>query len=558
MMYKEIFLINHVYVIHPHRRVPTKLCPRDEIAHPSKLLEVVMPSTRTWREFRLQENVLYSMRVEYDRRFADDLTASHLYVLTDNASISMFADAHSVGWDNEEDMLQFLEKYAHAPFAVTAPVFRLETDMNTPDIYYSVPIHTVQAPAYLALGNVVELRDLVNTRCYTVCNGLTLFLAMVRSCQWSGKIAWRALQQWRRLHPDAQENPPPLSDTWNMLYTNHPVPMIAEFPAYYGTMHPPLPNCFLPLLDEEGATPLSQFVDDTDPEEALCLFATPMTSMFPYFHKRLFNHYNPDFVRTDSTLPMFETPFGTDHDDSQFVDIEGFFIAMLRSKRAWRWWERHGALYMRRAYEANGENESFLMYCFQVLFYLYERPYYDIRYSRSRVHAMWNLILVTFDVPAREIKLFLQTMVVRNLIYEEFNIRRWHPTFPIAFLVDIMNIYRDRIDWFDVHKNRIFTTHSYEHNAVIALFAPYLTLDNEEENEYILHCSLYQLLKLDRVGFRFITRVFDRRMADRLHCVQEMFGLKKSKPTVDFPEQGAYEVGTIMMEFFRNQRGQLI
>ena len=80
MLYKEIFLMNHVYVIHPHKRIPTKLCPRDEVAHPSKLLDAVLSSTRTWREFRLQNAPLYYTRIEYDRRFAEDLTSSHLYV----------------------------------------------------------------------------------------------------------------------------------------------------------------------------------------------------------------------------------------------------------------------------------------------------------------------------------------------------------------------------------------------------------------------------------------------------------------------------------------------
>jgi hypothetical protein len=130
--------------------------------------------------------------------------------------------------------------------------------------------------------------------------------------------------------------------------------------------------------------------------------------------------------------------------------------------------------------------------------------------------------------------------------------------FPIAFLVDIINIYKDRIDWFGVHKNRICMTHRYEHNTMISIFAPYLTLDNEENNEYILKCSLYQLFKLDRVGLQFVNSVLDRQIANKLHCIQEMFGLKNSLPTMDFPEQGAYEVGTIMIDFFRTKRGQLI
>lgn len=545
--------MNHVYVVHPHRRVPIKLCPRDEVAHPSKLMDVVRATQRTWREININAGTMYYMRFEYDQRFYSNLVSSHFYVLTDSASISMFTDAARVAWDDEQDMYEFLEKHGSTMFAITSPVFRLETSHPGNDIYYSIPIDVNHTPLYMTPGNMVELRDMINSRCYTVCNGFTLFLAMVRGRGWSGKVAWYALQRWREVQTNIHQG-----DVWHNLHIDHPVPMISDFPAYYATMNPPVPFRFMSLLDREDGMPLSQFVEEVDEDTTSCVYATPMTSMFPYFHKSLFHYYNPKFYVSDDRLPMFETPFGTDENDEQLVDIEGFFIAMLRSKRAWKWWKQNGVLYMRRAYEMNGSSIGFLMYCFQVLFYLYRRPYYDVSYSHSRVRSMWILLIELFDISPHDMKLFLQVSIVRGAIYRHFGIQRWHPSFPISFLVDVLDIYKDRIDWFSVHNSRIFTTHTYDHTVMGAIFAPYLTLQNEHTNEYQLRCSMYQLLKFDRIGLQFIYSIFDRRTSNKISCIRELFGLKNNFPVLDFPEQGAYEVGNILMDYLRDHRDHLI
>jgi len=549
MKYKEVFLMNHVYVAHPHRRVPVKLCPRDEVAHPSKLIDVVRANQRTWREININAGTLYHMRFEYDKRFYRDLVSSHFYVLTDSESICMFTDAARVSWDDEQDMFEFLERHGSTMFAITSPVFRLETSLHRNDIYYSIPVHVNNDPVYLAPDNVVELRDMINSRCYTVCNGFTLFLAMVRGRGWSGKVAWYALQRWTEVQPDIQQG-----SVWHNLHVSHPVPMIGDFPAYYATMNPPLPFRFMCLLDREDALPSSQFVEQINENSAMCLYSTPITSMFPYFHKSIFHYYNPRFHVSDDTLPLFETPFGTDENDEQLVDIEGFFIAMLRSKRAWKWWKQNGALYMRHAYQINGNSIGFLMYCFQVLFYLYKRPYYDISYSHSRVRSIWVLLIELFDVSPQDMKLFLQINIVRSTIYKHFNIRRWHPSFPISFLVDVFNIYKSRIDWFDTHTSRVYTTNTYDPRIMGAIFAPYLMLQNEQTNEYLLKCSIYQLLKFSRTGLQFIESILDKRITNKIHCIQELFGLKNNPPVLDFPEQGAYEVGNVLMDYLRTHR----
>jgi hypothetical protein len=52
--------------------------------------------------------------------------------------------------------------------------------------------------------------------------------------------------------------------------------------------------------------------------------------------------------------------------------------------------------------------------------------------------------------------------------------------------------------------------------------------------------------------------VIDKRTAKKLLCVQELFGLKKERPLVDLPEQEAYVVGTVLMDYLQNHRDSIM
>jgi hypothetical protein len=555
MMYKEIFLMNHVYVVHPHKRVPTKLCPRDEVAHPAKLLEAVLRPSRAWRELHIYNSTLYHMRVEYNKRFDTDLVSSHLYVLVDNESMPMFADARLIPRDDEREMLQFLRKYGETIFAVTSPVFRVETDET--DVYYSIPVHVFHVPMYPTPGNQLELRDMIHLRCYTLCNGLTLLLAMVRMRHLKAGAAMRAIRTWY-ITRGYETFHSAMSPVWQNMCVSHHIPMIADFPSYYATMHPPLPPMFYSLLDTKNDIPLSQWVDENDPEDDVCLYASPITAMFPYLHKPVMDYYNPcDFAFSGNSV-MFQPPFEIEPQDEQLIDVEGLFIGVLRSRHGWRWWKTNGVSYLKSAFDVNKRSFGFIMYCFQILFHMYHTPYYGIRYTRSKVRTIWRLILREFNMSPSNMRLFINIVVVRSIVYRAFGSNRWHPVFPISFLVDVMDFYRDRISWFSKHRSRVYTSNSYNPDEVVALFSPYMEFRSVGDNDYILDCSLYQLLRMDNIGAIFVRKVIDKRVAKKLLCVQELFGLKKERPLVDLPEQEAYVVGTVLMDYLQNHRDSIM
>lgn len=545
--------MNQAYIVHPLHRAPVKLCPRDEVAHPEKLVKIVRKHRRNWREIRIYDHMCYYIRGEYDRTFYQDVSSSHFYVLTDASSIFMFSDAESVGADDGNQMLEFLKKHAFTPFVITTPVLRLDTGTNAPDLHYSVPISHFHAPIYMSTGNTLELRDMIHSMCYTQCNGLILFLAMVRGHYWVPKVAYHALKEWNASGPIAAD----LTPLWQDLSTTHPVPMIADFPCYYATMNPPVPMKFMDLLYDEDTIPITQYVDDTDPEGPTCIYASPRTAMMPYLNKAVIDYYHPDLLYSN-TNTMWAPPFDLEEEDIHMVDMEGMFLAILRSRRAWGWWKIYGPHCLRQASHTNQHTCNFAMHCLRILFYLYERPYPGMRYTRSRIRSIWNLVLEVLDISASDMRLLLSIISVRSLIYHKFGIYRWNPVFPVGFLVDVMNRYQDELDWFKVQNNHVYTKNLYDPTAIINLFSPYIQLMYRAKNEYYLTCSLHQLLSIEHTGAIFVKNVLEKRVAQKLLCMEKIFGLKKNPSILPVSEQCAYEVGTIMMDYFRTHRNELI
>lgn len=579
MKYQEFFVMNHVYVVHPGKRTPDRLCPRDEVAHPSKLASAVTSVLRHWRSIVVNGHEMFYLRIEYDRQFYEDVSSSHMYVAVDPRSgASVFSDAASVSRDSCTDMYNFLKKHHSSQFMATSPVFELKmTNPQAPNIYYSIPVSDTQYPVYIVPGVVVEVHDLINQRCYTVCNGLTLFLAMVRARAWDTRPALEAIRMWRSEMEGCISEAADTSGVWQGLYTDHPIPMIADFPEYYATMYPPAPCSFYRHVAVEDSVPLSQYIDDTDApsddSEATnaatdaatagitCVYATPITSMFPYFNRSTFRYYNRTFGFSDQTPTVFDTPYELEEGDHQLLDIEGMFVSILRSRRAWRWWKRFGHVYLRQAWAAEGKTLGFSVYCYQVLFHLYDTPLYGIRYSRAKVRAIWSMALVLFDTHPADMKVFMNILYVKNIIYENFNINRWHPMPPVAFMKDLLGHYRGSIGWFATQKNKIFTTHTYDRATLMRVFAPYIQVYEEKENVFSLSCSLYQLIKLDTRGSAFARSVLDRNMAQKLLCINRIFAMNTAadtRPLVDIGEHNAYEVGTLLTEYLKSHRGDLI
>lgn len=581
MKYHEIFLMNQIYVTHPTIRIPPRLCPRDEISHPNKIIDIIFMPQQRWRAIEINQRNVQYRRIEYDKEFYDDISSSHLYVISEKLLI--FEDARRVDTHSSEDMLSYLSKHHSNMFVITCPVFRFFRNSQQLDTYYSIPVNVLNNQVFIEMGTILELRNLIDTQCYTVCNGLTIFLAMVRGGVWSPKEAGIALKKWvsmnnQQLFTDADDI---FDELWQYLYTIHPVPMIANFPAYYATMYPPVPCSFFTHLKIEDSIPLSQFIQDIDGNNVKCLYASPITSMFPYFNKSIFDYYNPKFLDHDTNDEniLFQTPFELDYEDLQQLDIEGFIIGIIRSRRAWKWWKQNGPVYLRKIWDLNNSSHSFFNHFLQILFYLYDRPYKNIKYSKSRIRSIWNMALIVFNISHFDIYMCIATNVIKKTVYNTFNVTRLFKNMPMSFLIDVFTYYHDinndinnninknKIEWFCNHKYKLYTHH--DTNVMLAAFAPFIHLNdepdepdeilNDNDHEYILTCSIYNLLKLDPDYNLFIKHIIDKRIAKKILCIDKIFGLQQDESTVlNISDSNAYVIGMIFKDYLQSHRENLI
>ena len=552
MKYQEIFLMNHTYVNYPNQRIPTRLCHRDEIAHPNKILDIVFSRNQKWRKTKINEYPLRYKRIEYNHCFMENISSSHFYVIGEDTGV--FKDAKKVRENSVDDMITYLCKHQNTLFVITSPVFQFDGEQGINRLLFSIPVSTNQAP-FITTGTNIRIRDLIEEQCYSICNGLTIFLAMVRSKKWNTQDALIAIYKWRKYYVDDNVE---MSEIWQFLHTSHPIPMIADFPMYYATMNPIVPVTFYKYLHADGTIPLSQFVDDTNQENEKCYYASPITSMFPYLNRSIISYYNDKFS-CDTLSFMINTPFSIEEEDYQYVDLEGLLISVLRSRRAWKWWKQNGVQYFKKLWELNSGSYTFFDYCLKVLFYLYSMPYKKIQYPYWRIRAIWNTMMDVYGICSIDISMFLTIHLVKTIVYTAFNITRINPPIPVSFMLDILKRYGSTIKFFDSHKYKLYTHH--DRNIMINIFSPYITLVNNGTNEYSLHCSLYQLLSLDLYYKKhMVNHIIDKRISMKLLYIDKLFGLKIDKKNIlnIMDDNDAYRVGIIMKEYIRENRSLLI
>lgn len=572
MKYQECFLMNQIYVAHPRERLPMKLCQRDEIADPEKLMKVIFTPGQLWRLIKINNHDTYYTRCVYDKRFYKDVHTSQFYIVTDN--ISLFDDIRNIN-DNPLRIYEFLMKHSSTLFMITVPVFHNNTTS------YSISVDHTQTPIFLQHNNysIQQLIQLINEQCYTICNGLTLFLAMVRANVLSYRNALIALRDWYNNENDDSDNNTNSIETnmnglWDFLYINHPIPMIADFPIYYASMYPIIPTAFYEYLEQEDVVPLSQFIHESDNDVEQCTYASPITAMFPYFNREVIHYFHPNF--TNNPASLLQVPFEfEENEDTQKIDIEGLLIGVLRSRHAWRWWKKNGVAYLRMIKDSHAEKFPFICYCFQMLFYLYTKPYHNIRYSRTRVRSIWNMMLAVFEIPVNDIQLFLILHIIKSVIHRHNDVLQyWNPSPPISFMLDLMKYYGHTFNIFHKQKYKIYSMTNADVFALI--FAPFITsmqsitIENTEQADadniaiedqqwnYRFSCSLYQLLKIDG-DFNHFVNILNKRIAKKLLCIEKFFGMKQDKrPLASIHENTAYQIGFVFKEYLRDHRNILV
>lgn len=358
---------------------PSSLCLREEIAAPDKLVHVLMNGDA-------------------------DASGYHSYPCTypehpfrrlgfyTQGGVSMFRNFHRMPF-NEWFILHW-----HTYFMITAPVFVDDTSIWT--VSCCPPLRIVDLVN--SMSHDFRLTSMRLSNCYTICNGLTVAIALHRTGRITSHELLAAVDTLHGLIA-------PFDDTWLDHYIHRNIPMVADLPEYYAVRgsHVSVLHRFFGMHTPGNMHLLENPV--------YAIYTNPFSAMFP--HLTVANaKFALDIQRwTDDIYGQCRPDF--------YGLYRGIFTAGCR---VWRWWRVAGPDIVEHAYrQYNLRFGRFLMATLPPIFHMYNT--YPDRRRQHRMVVCWRDII---RIVGRE---RVGTWLRHHLTNPS------HHPIPLAFLMDVLD-----------------------------------------------------------------------------------------------------------------------
>lgn len=341
-----LHLINTVYVRSPsdsgHGQIES--CEPHEIAHPDKLAKITEYAHRSshdsWRDTQFGKAAF----IPWCSSFQCGATSKGFYVIT--TSSEMFAyDVKNHDW---------LDRFAAEYFIITTPI------LNQDGATYT--INNLPNTDIIQLADNGRLRACIINEAFTICNGITFFLAMVRLGAISPPLATKMLVA-RFKNPDSIYIQIPQSHI--KLYMMTRVTHIADYPCIYavmGAVHDWSLACVLMRLwhtRQHDLIPCCEYRGT--------IYFTNIVCSHMQFMKRSDMHF------LDVRVYWKYDRSTTDH------DVVGFLRGIVSNPCMYMWWKESGKHIL-----------SSIVNVSQLLTSIIH--YYDTDHAR----IMWNMIIQNY------------------------------------------------------------------------------------------------------------------------------------------------------------------
>jgi hypothetical protein len=176
MIYNETNVINVNYIL-PYAPIVNNinLCDRDEIADPRKLLLLINSCPKEWSIYHYNNKYFYSILIPWNKiynSYGNKIEGHYFRVLCQNPSMFTMQNISTEDWFRKNYYKLFLISHV---------------------ITSSVPAHNIYTKKYISknnnslisLNNISqnsdeEMNSIIMNKCYTICNGVILLLALHR------------------------------------------------------------------------------------------------------------------------------------------------------------------------------------------------------------------------------------------------------------------------------------------------------------------------------------------------------------------------------------------
>ena len=131
MNYKEVHLINNIFIIPPNENLDYRYCPREEIVHPLKLQSIVENSLLHWNNYDYEGTSFYISWLPWYRKYK--IYDTHIYtsvfhVLAEKPGLfTLFQniiEQFDINSDNDniKSLTEWLMLWWNEPYLITVPI----------------------------------------------------------------------------------------------------------------------------------------------------------------------------------------------------------------------------------------------------------------------------------------------------------------------------------------------------------------------------------------------------------------------------------------------------
>ena len=410
-IFKEIHVIGQAFISHPLKKIPSDLCPREEIVAPNKVEAVMNIDEHLWTDTTYNGCTFKKLFVPWHKSYEDynRIYSVAFYVLCENPA--MFFDLNALGEGygslgaSAIQIEAWLHTWARTPVVFTSPLLMYNGRRNIP-LYYTVTNSFPSDPHYITPLEEC-CTQLLENDAYSIANGLTLAIAMQRNGVWSGENLHRALVRYFA-NLDDIDIFTVISDGLTELYMAHVYPQIADHPNLYA-------NCF-PLADDHVRRLLTAKYNPDN------------TYVIQYFDEQRCIEYVTSERIVRGEFPPADCGFR----DKVVPDCATMFKKISDSKACLRWYRRNAEVIFGGTDELGSHKRKVAHMILRRLCFMYTRR------PCRRLHGIFRDMLGYFGITAS--KWFIETQVMKLAEEHYIFYGSWIPWMPIAFLKDALEV----------------------------------------------------------------------------------------------------------------------
>jgi hypothetical protein len=370
-----------------------------------------------WEHRSIHNTTFFVKHIDLDEQivaFTTKMSLTGFYVATTNTDIFSTFIPHVIQCAGDENITyDLLNQYADEYCLITCPII---------DDQFSVTNNN--ANKNVIIGSADVFAQLIDKNCYVICNGLTLFIALLRLRIIDDTIAMCVLVRF--FHERGKNWYPPFPAAYYDLYVQHRMPQVSEYPFIYACMG----------KHKVSKNIIDYIVNMYDSEISNSNTLTEINYQHAYYTSMGLAAL-PFISAIDAEYYKITPLTNTGHEAATIFDVGGLLRNVVATRGMWRWWRaNHEVVLYNISQKYHSTTNIFYSLMFKRLFQLYNEG----TCVRSRVRQIWIDVLRSDVIPWFDPSMWIYGYL-KALHFKQVNAptsMAWLPEPPVAFFKDVL------------------------------------------------------------------------------------------------------------------------